>query len=135
MLDGIAATKAQAEGCGALKHVHGAAKACAARTLIPMENRRANNLSDWFLPSIGQWMLALQGLGVNLDKKQDYYVPEWKYSFDFGDVKFDFRGEYYWTSTQDTENMKAIFVNTDGDIFFRATSKVAENDVRPFIAF
>ena len=65
-LKGLAITKELASGCSA-KHNHPAAKACATfdSGLLTAAVRQQKGFSDWFLPSVSQWKLVLQGLGAN----------------------------------------------------------------------
>ena len=58
-MKGIKWTNWQAgQGCQ-FSHVHPAALACYNKTTISKENRRKRGLSDWFLPSFGQWQSAI----------------------------------------------------------------------------
>ena len=57
---GMSKTKRQVEtGCNYAKHVHPAAKACWEKTDISQAQRTKYSISNWFLPSIGQWLLAV----------------------------------------------------------------------------
>ena len=62
---GIAATESLAAGCGNLNHLHSAAKYC--NNLELTVNKRSGSISNWFLPSIGQWNLAILGLGGTVE--------------------------------------------------------------------
>ena len=64
-LNGLAMTKQLAAGCSA-SHNHPAAKACETffNDRLTAATRQEKGFSEWFLPSLSQWQLALAGLGV-----------------------------------------------------------------------
>ena len=62
--NGLSVTKQLAQGCGK-GHDHPAAKACLTfmDDVLSPETRQAKGLSNWFLPSVSQWKLAMEGIG------------------------------------------------------------------------
>lgn len=64
-LNGLAMTKQLAAGCNE-NHSHPAAKACATydNTRLNEAVRQQKGFSEWFLPSVAQWKLAMEGLGA-----------------------------------------------------------------------
>ena len=64
LLNGIAETRLLANGCNQ-NHIHPAAQKCADYNVHPTdEYRQSGNVSNWFLPSAGQWVLALKSMGL-----------------------------------------------------------------------
>jgi hypothetical protein len=120
--------------CGE-KHKHPAAEAAWAPS-------PANGFSDWFLPSAGQWILALQGIGYDWGLSNDNYritgfgewpwqtvgVPEAALSEKLG----------YWTTTETPITMdgekKAVSFSRTG-VYVYDISKTTKLPVRAFIAF
>lgn len=91
-------------------HTHAAAKAAK-----KFSTDRPSDVSPWFLPSIGQWNLIVQGLAtkksgstVSTDLK-DYENPIYTYSnlnsviTDAGGTDFPSSSSYYWSSTMYSE--------------------------------
>ena len=66
LLNGLASTTTLASGCGK-NHYHNAAKHCANINVIPYNVRREKGFSEWFIPSTGQWIIALNSLGVTFN--------------------------------------------------------------------
>ncbi len=69
-LNGLASTKTLAKGCNNLNHNHPAAKACIAYNIISANDRANSKLSEWFIPSAGQWALFLRNRGCQTDDNQ-----------------------------------------------------------------
>ena len=63
MLNGLAMTKLQQNGCGK-GHTHVLARACLAYNTFTENMRKERGFSEWFIPSVGQWKLALEGMGL-----------------------------------------------------------------------
>lgn len=64
-LNGLTMTKQLAAGCGA-NHSHPAAMACSTyeSNTLNVAERTEKGFSDWFLPSVSQWKMILEGFGV-----------------------------------------------------------------------
>lgn len=69
-LDGLASTLRLSGGCGNLNHKHQAAQKCAEYNVISANNRTENRLSDWFIPSTGQWALVLKYMGCQVNQNE-----------------------------------------------------------------
>lgn len=150
-LNGFAMTEKLASGCGN-DHTHGAALAV---------NRYAEKFKvdggHWFLPSAGQWTLALQGMGLTYNKETKRFTPAGKDGFKEVNAYFSelakkeyadplasekTEGKYfhnntvgYWTSTNmDKDNAYLIYLwdNEEGVKFDYAPDTY--NLVRPFVA-
>jgi hypothetical protein len=68
-LNGISCTETLASGCGK-EHDHPAAKVCADyEPKVGTEGLQTFTFSNWFLPSVGQWMLACKGFGITWDEQ------------------------------------------------------------------
>ena len=78
LCDGIASTTAMVNGCGDLHHKHPGAKACHDFAAISEADRQANGLSDWFIPSVGQWTHAILGLGFSYGSTQSHFKVTFK---------------------------------------------------------
>ena len=127
---GLAATEALAGGCGNLNHIHNAAEYC--RDFKDKVNKRGNSISSWFLPSFGQWILAIEGLGgvwedgainINTIVLQDHRL----HSIYTGDNRF-------WTSS--AMNQSNAYYFTLGTKFSSTHAKKDQQlRVIPFIAF
>ena len=102
-----------------------------------------NGCSHWFLPTAGQVLLAIKGLGGNpvfdmmgSDGWTSRIPDTWNYAGiateDF-DIKIDF-----WTSTE-YDTGKAVFFDMHPDesgfIYPKSVSKTSLHPVRPFLAF
>ena len=75
-LDGLANTKTMLGGCSR-NHVHPAAIACDHyQPVMTGEAESQGIVSEWFLPSTGQWILALKGLGLNWSETHGYISSE-----------------------------------------------------------
>jgi len=61
-------------GCGA-GHEHKAATICRNWPMqLNQQARSSGNFSEWFLPSVGQWILAMKGLGYNWSNNDGWGV-------------------------------------------------------------
>jgi len=64
ILNGLASTTTLKNGCGK-NHNHPVAKALSnVNSTLTAAVRQKASMSDWFIPSVGQWQLALQAMGV-----------------------------------------------------------------------
>ena len=137
--DGISRTQKLCED----GHDHPAAKA-AWDFAVAGFDPASHGFSNWFLPTAGQVMMAIKGLGGTAK-----YVPKDGYkdwNGEFGtnletelkndgiisvDIQFD-----YWTSTEsDPGHAVHAWCDDGNEVFIVAESKDQEHDVRPFIAF
>ena len=150
VLDGVTATKQMAEGCSR-NHIHPAAQQCLEFNDIDAATRKANNLSDWFIPTLGQWLLAIEGLEAKKTDQDDEWeaTEEWNFNMSLinsvsNPINFDFeyKDDVYWSSTQRkgvTDNSQfAMRFFKYGDEnrmkpIFKKKTETAR--LRPFIAF
>ena len=147
ILDGISVTSILADGCGSLEHEHRLANFCRNLRLISAQKRKEAHLSEWFIPSVGQWILTLKGLGMIYDASTGSFsgltftqlnekLNTDGYYFGFDD------GYYYYTSTQfgnvgNATDMYSVFMADGVPTFFniQKNNDGYERRVRPFIAF
>ena len=132
ILDGWAMTQKLANHTCFASHRH----ICAEKAWST-ENRPAN-FSEWFLPSIGQWILAMKSMGCDYSYNNNY----WNISADdisklwtdagVPDSKINFSDNNYASTTQDNEANQVIFV---GDDNFNSHEKDYKFQVRRMIAF
>lgn len=148
ILDGIACTAKLAAGCGDLHHDHPAARYCANYSVISADVRLANGLSDWFIPSTGQWILAMKGIGMSYDANEKEFTGDFKncigkmkydeYKYNYG---FSTDNIYYHTSTAAFElysvsSFKSLHLKYSSKYYaFCDYSRIGTMSLRPFIAF
>ena len=128
---GIANTDALSAGTCGTNHYHAAAQAC--RDYDVKVSKRGGAISNWFLPSMGQWSQVLLDLGgqrdgdmitgINNHLKDNGYDP-----FDKSKV------EYYWTSTPCSDG-KAWAIFPGKSLKTSSFSKTAAYSCLPFLAF
>ena len=122
-------------------HNHPAAKA-AWEFEVKNFNPASCGFSNWFLPTAGQVIMAVKGLGGKAEFDDEDKDWECNLSMDLDkelkdvgiksfDITFD-----CWTSTE-YDKVDAIFVTYSGGGFVRITpyTKNDQGNVRPFIAF
>ena len=128
---GIANTEALSAGTCGTNHYHAAAQAC--RDYDVKVSKRGGAISNWFLPSMGQWSEVLLALGGQRDG--DMITGVNNYLKDSGYDLFDkSKVEYYWTSTPCSDgNAWAIF--PDKSLKTSSFSKTAAYSCLPFLAF
>ena len=128
---GIANTEALSAGTCGTNHYHAAAQAC--RDYDVKVSKRGGAISNWFLPSMGQWAHVLLALGGKRDG--DMITGVNNHLKDNGYDLFDkSKVEYYWTSTPcSDENAWAIFPNKS--LKTSSFSKTAAYSCLPFLAF
>ena len=106
-LGGIQGTKLLAEGCKGQGHVHPAAKLCADGFdyLLSPEIRKEKGFSEWFMPDVGQWILAMTSLGLTYKYNSYFTIANRDVLEDLG-LK-----QYYWCTTpyEDKEHAKAEY--------------------------
>ncbi|MBO7602958.1 MAG: hypothetical protein J6S97_00915 [Bacteroidales bacterium] len=74
ILDGLACTEKMAGGCNSLGHDHPSAKYCLySFDAIPENVRSQKGLSNWFIPSLGQWILAMKYAGLSYDTQNNRF--------------------------------------------------------------
>ncbi len=156
ILDGISQSEKLWGGCGEKNHTHNVALCVKDYN----DNHKVENASKWFVPSVGQWMLALKGVGVEF--QNDKFTPEGQAGTDKLNNLFQFIGtklltkaqedeqKYdsklcgYWTSTEYAENendatrtkvYRINFQENESGISIDTCLKTKLNFVRPFIAF
>ena len=127
------------QGCQ-LSHVHPAAKACIDNPTIAKEDRRKRGLSDWFLPSFGQWLTAIAewvpyGMdGFDEPRNGDYYKTMKNAFVEWG-IGDKMPNGTYWVNTHQTRAAAYTLTLKEGEhttIF--VDDKYNTNKVRPFIA-
>lgn len=104
--------------------------------------------SEWFVPSTGQWIMAMQGIGLTWTGNKDMYfgpqgVNQWamlKALFTKAGVEDDMPIGYYWSSTEASEwddTAYVISLNDDNRLNFDVIKRYAKDQgcMRPFIAF
>ena len=149
-LDGMATTQKLQAGCGK-KHEHFAALACKDfDKSFGSAQRQSHGFSDYFLPSVGQWVMALKGFGYLWDNETGFnYIlddPEFKHLKKwFSDRNPDYNEQFFhdnimqdgWTSTPYDETTICTFrlpyTNISGHPQ-RSTTNI-ELAIRPFLAF
>ncbi len=89
---GMANTRILSETCY-YKHKHEAAKACYDyKYEFDEDNNRESTISQWFLPSVGQWQIAIEGMKQNSNSSDNFLT---KYALD----EVITEKSYFWTST------------------------------------
>jgi len=150
-LDGNAMTEKLRRGCDK-NHEHNAAF-----VLSEYQYKREIEGGTWFLPSVGQWILALQGLGLVYNEEKKIFTPQGKDGYERVNNFFP-KGRYrndlyhlysekstesfsedvfgYWTTTSngDNEGWLIDFWDDERGVQFRASSNKSVNKVRPFVA-
>ena len=135
-IDGITSTNQLVNGCGN-NHDHPAAKACREYNAIPADVRRANGMSDWFLPSMGQWLLIMQYNNIEYRNKY-FYNDGLRPLFDHDSYGFDY--EEYASSTRaivnkDGNQEERFWVIDFENMCVNTLQKSQKVSVRPMIAF
>jgi hypothetical protein len=149
---GIYTTAEMASGCQQ-QHKHPAAEKCLQYDAwkdghFSRELRSEKGLSDWFIASTGQWIMALRTMGVEWDNgkftNDDKFgecanflrVGEWFEKA--GLYPFTLQSRWYWTSDNfDKDHACHLMISTGQKIYFSnsETPKTSQCTVRPFIAF
>ena len=142
--DGWAMTKRMNEAACGNGHKHPAAEA-----VWGMDKFEDAFFSEWFIPSSGQWHMALQGMG-NSDLKADgTYAVNGRW--DWNDVEIDrqfYHDDIFMTCTANTYEMNVDDINKTsnkihvvsydnyGNFTFQSALKTSnELCIRPFVAF
>jgi hypothetical protein len=142
--DGWAMTKRMNEAACGNDHDHPAADA-----VWGMDKIEDDDFSDWFIPSTGQWHLALQGMGNGELKADGTYTKNGNWIWNDVEVnKRFYQGDLFMTCTANTYEMnvedygrasnKIHVVSYDNDGYFAFKSALkTSNDlcIRPFVAF
>jgi len=121
-------------------HDHPAAKAARDFKVVDF-NPAAYNFSPWFLPTAGQLMKAIKGLGGQANYNQ--FEGDWTCKISEGlstelknagittfDVNFN-----CWTSTEVDQESAVLSTTIEGDILIDSAGKDQQSSVCPFIAF
>ena len=122
-------------------HDHPAAK-WAYNFVVDGFNPSVYGFSRWFLPTVGQWLMACKGLGGTIkheDQKEVYSVDKLDKNLDYNirenAPNFSIRA-IAWTSTEvDSKNAVYFALQLEQKTQTRIHSKEFHADVRPFIAF
>jgi hypothetical protein len=123
-------------------HDHPAAK-WAYNFVVDGFNPSVYGFSRWFLPTVGQWLMACKGLGGTIkheDQKEVYSVDKLDKNLYYNirenaAPNFSIRA-FAWTSTEvDSKNAVYFALQPDQKTETRIHSKEFNADVRPFIAF
>jgi len=154
LLDGFKMSEKLWGGCSN-NHEHQAAKAV---ENYASENKHKVDGGTWFLPSTGQWVLALEGMGLKVDKQNQTITPKGKEGFDkvngyfpnrkglvceqLLSVKKEDGKQYqdkscgYWMATaMDDDKAHVIhFWNNEDGVKFNYAFYYHLNYVRPFVA-
>ena len=157
---GLASTKAMAAGCGQ-DHNHDVMDFCynqyathqrtdGKKTFtMSVEGERAVNFSRWFVPSYGQWQLAMQGL-CNEGKYTFNFsgdVPSYEYQIDSGMLRLAtmsddwynwLRNVKFWSTTVAPDGDIYLFTNNaprQATDWMRSPGFDSKGRVIPFIAF
>ena len=123
-------------------HDHPAAK-WAYNFVVDGFNPSVYGFSRWFLPTVGQWLMACKGLGGTIkheDQKEVYSVDKLDKNLYYNirenaAPNFSIRA-FAWTSTEvDSKNAVYFALQPDQKTETHTHSKEFHADVRPFIAF
>ena len=142
--DGITRSKAMSLGCNGT-HDHPAYELAPAG--LTKDVREAKGFSEWFIPSPGQWILALQGMGLTWDnngsftangtdihaKLRQFYTPS-----GIQDMRTSYPLGKYWVTLQGDINHAYYITFGDKTLAFAdgyGDYKDKANRVRMFIAF
>ena len=143
--DGLAKTKSLSEGCGKLLHHHDAAlNLINYKPKVPQNMLNSVRFSDWFIPSIGQWIKVIYTLGltwvdVNKDfdeQNSDNYMSVKNTLKIYGLENYMLTGKY-WTSTQINSGVFHTLTFDEKQKTLHATYDRVTNTakVRPVMAF
>ena len=144
ILNGISCTKTLYEGCGK-EHNHAAAK----QYWKPSEHE---GFSNWFIASVGQWILALKGMGIGWDYQRNIFTGDYKENtinlfFQNAGIEqnlyiYSNDKHAYWSSTLFESRYSNVptpfrltFNKTTGINIYTDDQDVNYNYVRSFIAF
>ena len=138
VLDGLANTERLVNANCTAGHIHNAAH-YAQNYQQARFVHWGNNFSGFFLPSAGQWILAMEGMGDTWNNNTGEFTKDVSLAkfFDKAGVKKYCPKGYYATSTENSFNMiYGMSIALDGDQGNIELFKKSENcNVRPFIAF
>jgi hypothetical protein len=138
VLDGLANTERRVNANGKAGHQHDAAKYA-----LNYQQARyvhwGNDFSGFFLPSAGQWILAMEGMGATWSNNNGEFTKHVSLADFFdkaGAKKYCPKGDYA-TSTENSFNMiYGMSIALDGSQAAMELFTKSENcKVRPFIAF
>ena len=144
ILDGLAATRKLAAGCGNLSHNHPAAKACLDYAVISANDRTTNKLSNWFIPSSGQWALFLKSLGCKVSNNNYFTgktLAEVNEVFGTKNGKLVVNTPYMTSTVQENDNTNYVtFAASSAQFGFQTFPRLYDGSgkaqvLQPFIAF
>lgn len=141
--DGYSVTLALWDGCDGKKHEHPAAEVCNEYMKAESKPLQKIGFSGWFIPSVGQWILALENMGLTWQGKDrfgnDYKGPEeliTRFYMHAGLQPVIYTGQNLWTSTlYDEESVYTILFDHYREISFPTMKKKDYLCTFPFIAF
>ncbi len=141
VLDGIATTDRLANANCTAGHTHNAAKyAKDFNAKLYIENNLdGNKFSSTFLPSAGQWILAMQGMGATWNKNDGQFsksVSVYNFFNNSGVKEYCPKGKYL-SATEKSFNLTygMLFATDGSDGYMNSFKKSEECWVRAFIAF
>ena len=140
--DGYGVTLDLAVGCEK-DHNHPAALVCTDYMAKESETLFKSGYSKWFIPSAGQWIVALENMGLTWQGKNnfgnDYKGPEELITQFYKNAGLDpviYTGDNLWTSTlYDEESVYTILFDHFREISFPIMKKKDYLRIIPFIAF
>ena len=110
ILDGLACTEKMAGGCNSLGHNHASAQYCVYYfDAITASVRNSKGFSNWFIPSLGQWILAMKYAGLTLDAQTNLF------SAGVETVNKQFAGEDYFGFVTDSYSQISTLDASDND--------------------
>jgi hypothetical protein len=142
ILDGWATTESMTGGCS-LHHVHEGVDIAYEYPKKVARLITGTDFSNWFLPSVGQWILTAEGLGWQKQSNVSYAMGE--KTFDYYITPTNVDRSYPYTipsapfmTTTESDFTKYYVVDVDdekGTMIIKTEPKSSRNYIRPFIAF
>ncbi len=109
-------------------HEHDAAKACYRYEYkFDEDTNRDSTISQWFLPSVGQWQIAIEGMKQNSDSSDNFLT---KFALD--NVITEYTS--FWTSTPSDATF-AYYFRLNNDWSRSHSAKNNKLECLPFLAF
>lgn len=135
-IDGLAMTRKLRSNAGCAEHNH----CIVTRWPVSYPVPGNNNFSEWFIPAIGQWILAIKGMGYELDLGHIVGNGSFKWA-QAGVPEAKLPGGSYFTTSQDEEQNDVLYgmmisgttgnpTGFDGILLYEGA-----HPFRPFVAF